>query len=59
MANVKVNNVPDYAREYKYWVVRNSEGELWFYGAWQDKETAYHVATLVNNGLVVEKEDMA
>jgi hypothetical protein len=55
MAKVKVNNVPDYAKEAPYWVVRKCDGELWFYGAWSDEKTANHIALQVD-GLVVENE---
>lgn len=52
---VEVNNVPDYARKSPYWVVRKCDGELWFYGAWSDYETANHIALQID-GLVVENE---
>lgn len=57
MAKVKVNNVPDYAKDAPYWVVRidKDSRELWFYGAWSDEETANHIALQVD-GLVVENE---
>ena len=29
-----VYNVPEYAMEYRYWVVTPSGGRLWFYSAW-------------------------
>ena len=56
MAKVKVNNVPDYAKEKPYWVVRKCDVELWFYGAWSDEESANHIALQVD-GLVVENAE--
>lgn len=55
MARVKVNNVPEYAEEYRYLVVRDVEGKLWFWGAWNDENKARTVAREVG-GLVVEND---
>ena len=55
MAKVKVNNVPDYAKESCYWVARKCDGEYWFWGAWEDRESAEHIAMIIN-GIVVENE---
>ena len=55
MAKVKVNNVPDYAKKSPYWVVRKYDGEYWFWGAWDDKESADKIANAIG-GYVVENE---
>ena len=53
MTNCKVNNVPQYAHNYRYWVVRAVEGELWFWGAWNDENRANEVAAELLNGAIV------
>ena len=55
MAKVKVNNVPNYAKNSNYLVVRKYDGEYWFWGAWEDKESAYKIANAIG-GYVVENE---
>ena len=53
---VEVKNVPDYARSYPFWVCRKDEkGTYWFYGAWNDTETADHIAKIVD-GVVVAND---
>lgn len=47
-----INNVPGYALKYNYIVARFVDGELWFWGAWNDRQTAHHVAEEI--GGVVE-----
>ena len=32
----KINNEPEYARNYEFVVARNVDGEFWFYGAYSD-----------------------
>ena len=41
-----VNNIPDYADKYRYWVVNEVEGDIWFYAAYNDLRQASE--TLVN-----------
>ena len=48
-----VNNVPEYAHHHRYWVVRAVNGELWFYGAWDDEDRANEVAAELPNGALV------
>lgn len=48
-----VRNVPAYAYEYAYWVAREVEGSLWFYGAYDTADRAHDVAVTVG-GVVVE-----
>ena len=47
-----INNVPDYASEYKYIVARRVDGELWFYGAWNDHERANEVALEIGGEVI-------
>lgn len=49
---VIVNNVPPYA-EGKYIVAKASYGELWFWGAWDDEDTAIDKAKDIENAVVV------
>lgn len=51
MENVK--NVPEYASEYKYWVCRTIECELWFYGAYKTESKAKVVAEQIGNAVVI------
>lgn len=39
-----INNLPNYANDYRYIVCRRVDGELWFYGAWNDADKANEVA---------------
>ena len=48
-----VRNVPAYAYEHAYWVAREVEGSLWFYGAYDTADRAREVALMVG-GVVVE-----
>ena len=50
-AKVKVYNCPDDAEQYI--VVRLSNGELWFWGSYEDESEAIEVADSFENGLVV------
>ncbi len=48
-----VRNVPAYAATRRWWVVREADGALWFYGAYDTAERAREVADMVD-GLPVE-----
>lgn len=50
-----VNNVPDYAKNYNYWVVNRVNGQLWFWGAWNDRDTANEVALEIG-GITLKNE---
>ena len=53
--HVKINNLPHFdISEYAYIVVRYVEGQLWFYGAYSDIETAESAADSLYNGLLLE-----
>lgn len=53
-----VVNFSDYALKRKYIVARCAEAELWFYGAWDDKQKAIDVAIEIGNGVVLENEEV-
>lgn len=42
-----INNMPTYAKDYKYIVARYVDGEYWFYGAYNEKDRAMRVALQV------------
>lgn len=41
---IKVHNLPNYARNYTYTVVKVVDGELWFYGSYSDNIVALGLA---------------
>ena len=47
-----INNMPEYATHYEFVVVRNVEGELWFYGAYRDGFKAEQVAQEIHGVIV-------
>lgn len=51
----KVNNVPEYANHYDWWVVNRVDGELWFWGAWNDRDRANEVALEIG-GITLKNE---
>lgn len=55
MVKYNVQNVPEYALKMPYWVCRQSDNELCFWGAWDDKTEAYRVAKEIG-GVVIEIE---
>lgn len=52
-----INNVPDYARNLAFWVVRIVDGALWFYSAWDDINKA-EKAAVEADGAVFENEEV-
>lgn len=52
MGYVKVNNLPP--EHERYIVARLNDGELWFYGSWDNEAQAEKAAKEFENGLVVE-----
>lgn len=47
-----IYNMPDYAKGYKYIVARRVDGDLWFWGAWNDRNTANAVALDIGGEVV-------
>jgi len=52
---MKINNLPEYAKDCKYIVARLVDNEVWFWGAYEDLEKAFQSANEVS-GIVVERE---
>ena len=52
-AIVKVNNLPE-VEEIGFMVVRQDDGELWYYGTFDTEERAKEVAIEIGNGLYIE-----
>ena len=55
MARVVVRNVDNHPD--KYIVARLVMGELWYWGSWNHRDAAEHVAEQFENGIVVERCD--
>ena len=51
-----INNVPDYAKDYKWIVARFEDGEYWFWGAWNDESKALEIASNIENATVFENK---
>lgn len=51
--SANVNNLPSYAARYKYVVARSVDGELWFWGAYDERENADEAAESIE-GIVLE-----
>lgn len=49
-----VKNVPTYAVDYPFWVVSEVNGELWFYGAYADRDEANNIAYRLKKIMVVD-----
>ena len=49
---MKINNMPATADNYKYIIVREVDGEFWYYGADNDRDRANEVALAVG-GIVL------
>ena len=45
---IKINNEPEYAKNYEFVVARKVDGEFWFYGAYADGWKAEEVATEIH-----------
>lgn len=55
---IKVNNVPDYAKNYKYIVYREaSDHSFWFWGAFSIVENAFLVAREID-GFMCSVDDL-
>lgn len=49
---ITLTNIPEYATKYEFIVVRNVEGENWFYGAYTDGFKATKIACEIG-GVVI------
>lgn len=52
--NVKINNMPDYAAEKQYVVATLVDGELWFFGAYDDYDKAQYAVQETDGRLLIE-----
>ena len=52
---MKINNLASYAETKKYILVREVEGEYWFFSAWDDADRANEQA--IEYGCVVIRND--
>ena len=50
-----INNIPEYANEYKYIVASDIDNELWFWGAFNDEDKAYAVASEIGGQVVINE----
>lgn len=56
---IKVNNVPDYAKNYKYIVYREaSDRSFWFWGAFDDAKEAFRIAKEIDGALCSVTDDL-
>ena len=56
MLNIIIKNLSDYATKYNYIVASAVDGDLWFYGAWNDETRAYEVAREIG-GVVIKNPE--
>lgn len=50
-----IRNVAEYAQNYKYIVARRVDGELYFWGAWNDRNKANEVAIEIGGEVVTNE----
>ena len=55
-AKAVIQNKPEYPLS-KYIVCKAVDGQLWFWGSWNDLNIALKVAKKFSNGCVVENEE--
>ena len=51
-----VKNLPQYANEYQYIVASRIDGDLWFWGAWNDMKEAINAAEKIDGEVVINNE---
>jgi hypothetical protein len=56
---VKVNNVSDYAKTKRFWVIREVDGEYWFYSAFDDVTKAFNSCKELSNGTLIENSEIS
>ena len=58
MESIKINNMPEYAKHYEFVVVRNIDGQLWFYGAYSNgfkaDEIAHEIGGLIAHNVRIQ-----
>lgn len=45
---MKIYGLPEYAKDYKFVVYTEDDGDCWFYGAYADWNKAWNVADSIN-----------
>lgn len=50
-----INNMPAYATDYEFLVVRKVDNDLWFWGAYNDHDKAYDAAEEID-GFILESK---
>ena len=48
-----VKNLPEYANKYKYIVASQIDGDLWFWGAWNNMKKAINAAEKIGGKVVM------
>ena len=56
MGKCKVNNMPEDVRAFVVARIDEADCSLWYWGSWDDKESAVHTALDIG-GMVLPKED--
>ena len=56
-ATVDVQNLPIKGLSKDYVVVRQVDGDLWYYGQYDSEAKAREVAIEIGNGLVIERKE--
>lgn len=51
---IKINNMPESVKN-PYIVLRQDNGSVWYYGAYNDKRQAESIARDIGNGFVTER----
>lgn len=55
----EIKNLPDYAKDYEYVVVRNCGNDgIWFFGAYHDFKKSVQAASECGNGVVIARTDI-
>lgn len=49
---MKMMNLPDYAEKYEFWIGREVDGDMWFYGAYETAGKALQVAREIGGELI-------
>lgn len=48
----QIKNLPEYAKKYQYIVARRVDSQLWFWGAWNDKNKANEIALNIGGVMI-------
>ena len=49
----RVQNLPEYANEYQYIVASRIDGDLWFWGAWNNMKKAINAAEEIGGEVII------